>query len=299
MRVVTLGVLFSLSCQEDVTPAKTAWNDALASFGHQHADLFKTVATIRSKMAALPEPSQADVESTHLAKTLDLSLVHLEGQLDAILGLLRARSAAVQEAIRAGRLTAAQDAVNTAKLAVGAAVDDAKRQQDAVENLYDELERRRSSGTPPGALKTPNRLALPVETTYEDLEFRLGTAELDLTKPSTKISLEAIMTLLKSCREIAIEVEAHTAKAGDPKRNRELSVKRAQAVSRYLVSVGKVGAAQIRKVVGFGSERPAVDEPLVGSPAEQAMEPAQLAAIRARNDRVHIRVVRECKKAKP
>ena len=68
------------------------------------------------------------------------------------------------------------------------------------------------------------------------------------------------------------------------------------AVKAALVQRG-VEAARL-EAVGYGSEKPAMEEPEPGSEAEKAMEPAKLSAVRERNERIHLRILKPCPAAK-
>jgi outer membrane protein OmpA-like peptidoglycan-associated protein len=132
------------------------------------------------------------------------------------------------------------------------------------------------------------------EADYSNIRFKDGTDELDVGNEATRANLDALVSLMTSCKEIVVEVEGHTSKVGDARKNKELSARRAQTVTRHLINVGKVSPSQIKKTYGSGSEKPAMDEPDVGSEAEKAMDPELLKQVRSRNERVHLRILKPC-----
>jgi peptidoglycan-associated lipoprotein len=88
--------------------------------------------------------------------------------------------------------------------------------------------------------------------------FKFGSWELS---PESEEGLKALAKLLSDNPNITIELAAHTDMVGNNTANQELSLKRAQSVVTYLVSMG------IEKdrltAVGYGEEKPVVvDETL-------------------------------------
>ena len=57
--------------------------------------------------------------------------------------------------------------------------------------------------------------------------------------------------------DLLVEVSAHTDNTGDDRSNRQLSLERANAVYRYLLSKGI--AAEALLVRGYGEDRPVAD----------------------------------------
>lgn len=125
------------------------------------------------------------------------------------------------------------------------------------------------------------------------IEFQIGTAQLDLTKPTTKSSLDAIVAFAGGCDQLKFDIIGHTAKDGDANVNQRLSLARAGAVRKYLLDAG-VTASKIDKALGVGGTQPAVAEPDPGTPAEKAMATDKLAGIRDQNRRIAIAVVQPC-----
>lgn len=91
------------------------------------------------------------------------------------------------------------------------------------------------------------------ELNITKVTFTLGSS---VIIPESQSALEALATQLKAFPNTVIELAGYTCSNGESKFNQELSLKRAQAVSAFLLSKG-VGSAQL-VVVGFGEEKPLV-----------------------------------------
>lgn len=74
---------------------------------------------------------------------------------------------------------------------------------------------------------------------------------------TNKAILDQAAELMKGAPHVVLTVEGHTDSIGNAESNKTLSLQRAQAVAKYLVSQG-VQPAQL-KAVGFGQEKPVAD----------------------------------------
>ena len=84
----------------------------------------------------------------------------------------------------------------------------------------------------------------------------------------------------------------HASADGPPERNQELSELRANRIKQWLIENG-ISAGKIRSAVGRGSSSPKVVEP---SPdVAKKMSKEQLEALRSKNRRIEVVVVRDCK----
>lgn len=87
----------------------------------------------------------------------------------------------------------------------------------------------------------------------EQVKFKTGSAEI-LGKESDEV-LGAVLAIVKEHPSITlVVVEGHTDKVGNPKKNKELSAARAQAVATWLT--GRGVAKERVKATGFGDEKP-------------------------------------------
>jgi OmpA-OmpF porin, OOP family len=99
---------------------------------------------------------------------------------------------------------------------------------------------------------------------HQDLEARLRLAALrgiqflpdsDEILPESEPTLqEAVQTLQQVDPTVRVEIGGHTDSWSDPAHNRELSLRRAKAVRRYLVEHGVDGLMLI--AAGYGETRP-------------------------------------------
>lgn len=86
--------------------------------------------------------------------------------------------------------------------------------------------------------------------------FKTGKADLNVAK--CKNTLEAIANIINKYPGLIVQIEGHTDNKGNPKKNRELSQKRAQAVVAWLIKNKKIPAKRL-KAKGFGDSQPLAD----------------------------------------
>ena len=92
----------------------------------------------------------------------------------------------------------------------------------------------------------------------DNIFFKFGSWELT---PDSEAGLNSLVKLLNDNPNITIELAAHTDMIGNNAANQELSLKRAQSVTNYLIQKG-IETARINPV-GYGEEKPVVvDESL-------------------------------------
>ena len=91
------------------------------------------------------------------------------------------------------------------------------------------------------------------ELNITKVTFALGSSVIISESQS---ALEELATQLKAFPNTVVELAGYTCSNGESKFNQELSLKRAQAVSTFLLSKG-VNSTQL-VVVGFGEEKPLV-----------------------------------------
>ena len=85
------------------------------------------------------------------------------------------------------------------------------------------------------------------------VNFDTGTAVL---RDESKIRLDLVVDFMKRRKSAVVEVSGHTDNVGNAKKNKDLSLKRAQACRDYLVYKG-IDGKRIT-AVGFGGEHPVV-----------------------------------------
>lgn len=88
------------------------------------------------------------------------------------------------------------------------------------------------------------------------LDVRFATNKADIL-PESKAVLDQMIALMKENPGLSVSIEGHTDNSGDPKANKGLSERRAQAVLAALkaaaIQAGRMSAA------GWGSEKPVAD----------------------------------------
>ena len=88
----------------------------------------------------------------------------------------------------------------------------------------------------------------------EGVQFKTGTAELE---SGAMKKLDQVAASLAGNPEVKVEVAGYTDSVGDPGRNQQLSVRRAQAVVDYLAARGVTKGRLTAK--GYGQENPIAD----------------------------------------
>lgn len=300
---LSLSVLAFAACTEDLAPITKTWTETLSQLTSHLAEVSKAATELKVRASGVLAPSADDKEGTELKAKLDAAVAGVDKGLTDAQGLLTSGTTAVNEAITKGKIAGVQTAIDKTKADVNGAIDALKPNLKTVEELVASLDKRAAEAAEKAkaaavaaTVEAPPTVdaTKPGEADYEALDFKDGSDELDLAKASTKASLDALIALMNSCKEIVVEVEGHTSKVGDAKKNKELSAKRAQAVTRHLINVGKVSPSKVKKTYGYGSDKPAMEEPQPGSDAEKAMDPSKLAEVRNRNERVHLRILKPC-----
>ncbi|MFM8771609.1 MAG: OmpA family protein, partial [Candidatus Kapaibacterium sp.] len=100
------------------------------------------------------------------------------------------------------------------------------------------------------------------------------------------------MYMKGTCEELQVIIEGHASADGPPERNQELSELRALRIKQWLIDNG-ISESKIRSAVGRGSSSPKVVEP--APDVAKKMPKEQLEAIRAKNRRIEVVVVKDCK----
>lgn len=115
-------------------------------------------------------------------------------------------------------------------------------------NLNLKLTMRYKGYDPPAPAKQD---APPPGFVLKGVEFDSGEAKI---KEESFAQLDTVVEYMTHKKSARIEISGHTDNVGNPKANKRLSEKRANAVRDYLVSKG-IDPSRI-EAVGYGSERP-------------------------------------------
>ncbi len=122
---------------------------------------------------------------------------------------------------------------------------------EANQNIRLTLRYKRFTPAPPLMAKRGASSATEPRFVLQGVEFDTAKATIKAESFSRLDSVVEYMTHKKSAR---IEISGHTDNVGDPKANKALSVRRAQACRDYLISKGIEGSRI--EFVGYGDERP-------------------------------------------
>ncbi|MFQ5667156.1 MAG: OmpA family protein, partial [Candidatus Binatia bacterium] len=138
------------------------------------------------------------------------------------------------------------------------------------------------SPPPPTPTPPPESLPPPVR---KRIVLRGVNFDFDKTaiRPDSRPLLDEAVALLQENPRVLISVEGHTDAVGTELYNERLSVRRAEAVFRYLVNHGV--APERMQVVGYGESRP-----LAANTTAQG---------RAQNRRVELHVVKQPQASEP
>ncbi len=304
LTALSLGALVFAACSEDLAPITRTWTETLSQLTAHLAEVSKTATELKVRASGVTAPAAEDQEGTDLKAKLDAAVTAVDKALADAQVLLSSGTTAVNEAITRGKVAGVQTAMDKAKTDVNGAVDGLKPTLKSLEALISSLDKRAAEAAEKAkaaAAAAATAEAPPTvdatktgDADYEALDFKDGSDELDLGKAATQANLDSLIALMNSCKELVVEVEGHTSKVGDAKKNKELSAKRAQSVTRHLINVGKVSPSKVKKTYGSGSEKPVTEEPEPGSDAEKAMDAATLAAVRNRNERIHLHILKPC-----
>ncbi len=114
----------------------------------------------------------------------------------------------------------------------------------------------------------PCRAALSVEAAAAKVNF--ANSSFGIVSDSRR-KLRKIAEIIKDCRNVGIEVDGHTDNLGSSTVNQRLSLLRAEAVVRFLISEG-VNSSKL-KAVGYGQEQPiATNETAEGRRSNRRVE---------------------------
>jgi outer membrane protein OmpA-like peptidoglycan-associated protein len=97
------------------------------------------------------------------------------------------------------------------------------------------------------------RLPPPPPFVLTGVTFDTGKATL---RSESETRLDIVVEFMKLKKSARVEISGHTDNVGNPKTNKTLSAKRAQACRAYLISKGIEGGRIT--AIGYGSERPVV-----------------------------------------
>lgn len=290
------------SCTEDVGPITKTWSDTLAGLEGQVSELTRATNELKARTAFSGRPDENDPQAKTLLETVGTGITAAEKNLEQTNQALTAAIASVQAAIQKGRVSGVKSAIEQASSTVGAALETSRTHLKSLEAsviaLGKHFEAKEAEARVTAETEASKRAPAvdPHNTTFGDypgIRFKPGTDQLE-TDASTTENLAAMVTVLNTCADLGVDIEGHTSVAGDAAQNKALSAKRAQAVTRHLINVGKVSPSKVKKTFGSGGDQPLMPEPAADSDDAKALGESGLTVARLRNERIRLHVVKPC-----
>ena len=299
--LLALATLAAAGCDHaertNVDPAREAWTASSENIRNRVTELRTRQQELVRRIDALAVP-----EGTEDAR-LAAAIGELKGQepgLDQAVGAaemaLAQTTANSEVALSKPNKIAAKQIVDDGLAKFATAAEDAKRALDAITPQVASAEsmmQRLLDAIAAEVQRLQNLAMTGGSADFSDIDFQAGSAEFDFTHPGSKATLDRLVKFAQSCEQLRFALTGHTSREGKPALNKALSLTRAEAVKRYLITAG-VAAAKVTGTLGLGSARTMIDEPEPGTPAEAAMAPDELEARRRKNRRVTVDVSTAC-----
>ncbi len=294
VRVSSLGVVAVLvlfGCKEDLTPVKKTWADTQTALNGKITNAKNGEKELKAKLDALS--AGEDAKGKELKGKADSAVASIDKGIADAEAALKSSEKEVADAVTTGKAANVKAAIEKGKAAVEAALAKLGDAPKAAEQAIDELKKYSDELVAAAAVKAAKQPP-PIDPHKEGpldfpgLDF-VGKTDKLQTNEDAKANLNAIAGLLNRCDQIRVEIQDHLSGDYDAgKGSEKLSLKRAEAVKTWLVKQGKVKAAKITKVSGAG-----LSDPLEPEPKD---DPEKLKSIRAKNERVRVKIVKACPK---
>ncbi len=280
----SLCLVAGVACSEDLGPVTAAWNQLSQTMTAKIAELKKQYQTVQGVVKGLPPVADSDAAGKALKAKLDQALAGYGQGIEALDSLVATSKGSWDEAVKTGKVVNAQKVIDDTKsrfdqLSSGLA-DSAK----TVAGLVDQYR------------KHVEAMARPVEVDFTDLDFKPGTAKFLFDRPTSKATLAKLTAYMKACPELVVDLTGHTSNEGSEAKNLTLSIERAKAVKRYLVTKAGVEEKKFRNISGVGTQGNAVPEPAPGSPEAKKLGAKAMDEIRRKNRRITVTTVTPCPK---
>jgi len=286
-----LSVVVVAACSEDLGPVTAAWNQLQSTMTAKAGELRKQYAAIASAVKAMPAIGASDGVGQALMSKLTAALGAHEKLLGGVDTAVSTAAASVQEALKTGKVASVQKAIDDSKAAFDAAVAKVTTSTTTVSALFNQMKVHNAELAAEAAKVT----TAGSRTDFSDIDFKSGKAEFLFDRPNTQATLDKLLAFVNSCKELTVDLVGHTSNEGTPAANMKLSVDRAKAVQKWLISKG-VPPKKIHAVSGKGATENIVVEPDPKSAAAKAMPAAALEELRRKNRRISVAVVTPCPK---
>lgn len=282
--VAGLCLVALVGCSEDLGPVTAAWNQLSQTVTAKIAAFKSQYASLQAAVKALPTAADADSAGKALKAKVDQALATHGQSLGALDSLLSTAKGSFDEAVKGGKIVDVQKVIDETKTRFDQLSASLTGSAAGVTGLIDQYRKHAAE------------MAKPVDTDFTDLDFKPGTAQFLFTHPSSKATLGKLVSYMKSCPELVVDLVGHTSNEGSDAKNVALSVERAKTVEKYLVTKAGVEAKKFREIRGVGARENVVPEPAPGSPEAKAMGAKALEAIRHKNRRITVHPVTPCPK---
>jgi outer membrane protein OmpA-like peptidoglycan-associated protein len=285
-----LSVVAVAGCSEDLGPVTATWNALQGTMTAKAAELHKQYNDIAAMVKSMPAIGASDSTGQALMAKLTAALSGHDKLLGSLDTSISSAASSVQTALKSGKVADVQKAIDDAKTAFDGIISRIGGSATTVATLLGQLKAHNTQV----AADEARANSVGSKQDFTDIDFKPGKADFLFDRPNTQATLDKLLTFVNSCPELVVNLIGYTSNEGTPAANMKLSVDRAKAVQKWLVSKG-VSPKKIRGVSGKGATDNVVVEPAPKSAAAKAMPPAALEELRRKNRRIAVAVVVPCK----
>ena len=284
-----LCLLALAGCGEDMGPITASWTKLQGAMGVEAEGLRKQFNEFVATAKALPPVAATDSVGQALLGKLNSAMAGELSQLNELDDSAKAAAASVQEALKTEKVANVQKAMDDARKAYDAIAAKVGASRTAITGLLAEVK----AHTAQLAAEAARIGTVGATTDFTDIDFKAGKADFLFDRPHTQETLDKLLAFVNSCPDLTVDIVGHTSNEGTAAANQKLSLDRATAVKKWLLSKG-VAANKIHSVSGVGATVNVVPEPAANSPEAKAMPAAALEELRRKNRRITVSVVTPC-----
>jgi outer membrane protein OmpA-like peptidoglycan-associated protein len=280
--VAGLCLVALVGCSEDMGPVTAAWNQLVQTMTAKVDALKSQHASMQGAVKALPAAADADAAGKAQKGKLDQALASHGQSLAALDAFISTSKSSFDEAVKTGKVANAQKVLDETKARFEQLTANLTASAAAVGTLVDQFK------------KHLDDMAKRVDRDFTDLDFKQGTAKFLFDRPTSKATLVKLVAYMKSCPELVVDLVGHSSNEGSDAKNVALSVARAKAVKKYLVTKEGVEQKKFRAISGVGARQNVAPEPAPGSPEAKKMGAKEMEEARRKNRRITVHPVTPC-----